>query len=914
MKRSFWHPLVKGSGQVVLTLTVLIAPWLFGGVDAWGRHLLSYGVISSLFLAFLFVLLHDRPERKLPTVLIPMVLALALVGGHLFGMSSSMLSFFSPRAEELWEALLPNAGTPEAKLIEDQTGLASVEHHTMTLSPSSTRSSLSLWIVVFGALLAGYFLFDTSLSRLWLLGLVAVNGALITMFGVLQQFGSDPERIYWKYQSGGVPFGPFGDRTSAAGYLTICLGAVLAWICYSFFRRSSLRRDQDDEDWNPSPRRFRRRQGGQALIPVGVVGWFLVATMLVGGVLLSEATGTVVAMAVAILLTGVVIFLVRWELLSISKYFFFLVLGLILLVGLGQHEEIRHRFSYFFELSRTSDPVNASSNQWKSPLPSASDFRWRGSGLGTYRYVYPMINFTPELPGQFVHAENQYVEWLIETGTIGFFLLMLAILLMGLVLWQLLQQTEKTAGFSLGIGGFFIFSSQAMIAGTGSSLSLPANALLLATLFGAISRSAIQHHELWRWRSLWLGFSVEKLFGLLLLFSMIMLGLWSAKQFHKEAQVAEAMKGTLIAPTPEAIDRETLREKIQELQKALKENPEHSQGQWRLATLWFHLYRLELWEQYLAQGYSPSDPVAWGKTAPAQIHGVLHWLHRNEFEEGVERFREDPIVKATIEPGLVHLVLSRRANPLHPEVHLALAMLRPYFDQHFEMDSLEARCIQRAQRVAPNDPNVLYDCGTLEYQAGNTDKALGFWKRSLTLSPEHLHEIVQVVKQLVDQGSDPTDVLRKVFPRNPVLLFGLLEKAWFDPSPELGEAMFDRLEELLLTESPEPPLQEMINGGKKWYYLARVAAMRDNRKAAMLYFEEALNFQPQNEKWCYEYALVLFDEQEWELCREQVRRCVRMDRENQLYRNFLKKVTDRLLRSTPTQYDEKEERPSRPFE
>ena len=54
---------------------------------------------------------------------------------------------------------------------------------------------------------------------------------------------------------------------------------------------------------------------------------------------------------------------------------------------------------------------------WEAALRAARDFRWFGTGLGTFREIFPLYN--PGLQKTFDFAHNDYVNLLVETGLAG---------------------------------------------------------------------------------------------------------------------------------------------------------------------------------------------------------------------------------------------------------------------------------------------------------------------------------------------------------------------------------------------------------------------------------------------------------------------------------------------------------------
>ena len=114
-------------------------------------------------------------------------------------------------------------------------------------------------------------------------------------------------------------------------------------------------------------------------------------------------------------------------------------------------------------------------------LPLVADYRWFGSGGGTYYVAFPKYR-SPELTFTFDYTHNDYVQFMVETGLIGTALVGL------LVLWTFIialctQYVRRDAlsrgvafGVTMGIISLMIHSW------VDFNLQIPANALTFVTL------------------------------------------------------------------------------------------------------------------------------------------------------------------------------------------------------------------------------------------------------------------------------------------------------------------------------------------------------------------------------------------------------------------------------------------------
>ena len=135
---------------------------------------------------------------------------------------------------------------------------------------------------------------------------------------------------------------------------------------------------------------------------------------------------------------------------------------------------------------------------WADGWRAAEDLLPAGSGLGTYRYIYRAYQQQP-YDVWYYHAENQYLQALVEAGLPGLGLLLAVLGLVALACWRLLQHAPDAATYALGVAGTFALSSQAIHAVFDFGLYLPANMLLLALICGAVcGRAARIEGSGWR--------------------------------------------------------------------------------------------------------------------------------------------------------------------------------------------------------------------------------------------------------------------------------------------------------------------------------------------------------------------------------------------------------------------------------
>jgi len=114
-------------------------------------------------------------------------------------------------------------------------------------------------------------------------------------------------------------------------------------------------------------------------------------------------------------------------------------------------------------------------------LPAWQDFPVLGSGSGTFSYLYP--NYRPPYPpGFYEHAHNDYAEFLIEGGALGFGILATLYAASMLVALTAMRTRTDQAHRGIAMGCFFSLLSIAVHQAVDMPLQIPANAVVMCVV------------------------------------------------------------------------------------------------------------------------------------------------------------------------------------------------------------------------------------------------------------------------------------------------------------------------------------------------------------------------------------------------------------------------------------------------
>jgi O-antigen ligase len=118
---------------------------------------------------------------------------------------------------------------------------------------------------------------------------------------------------------------------------------------------------------------------------------------------------------------------------------------------------------------------------WDNTLDAIKDFPLFGTGLGTYLSVYPAYE-EGRLYGRLVHAHNDYLEYFMELGLVGFLFLfggMGFLAVKSFLLWRKRRDPEVKG---IGMGCFVALMVIGIHSLTDFNLHIPANILLFTVI------------------------------------------------------------------------------------------------------------------------------------------------------------------------------------------------------------------------------------------------------------------------------------------------------------------------------------------------------------------------------------------------------------------------------------------------
>jgi O-antigen ligase/tetratricopeptide (TPR) repeat protein len=758
--------------ETVLFVTVCAAPWAYGAVHPGFEFLLYAGVAVLLVLWALRMLVDGELTWKRCPVCLCLAGMFLLGAWQITPLGRPLLGVVSPETARLYDQLLP-AENEDIPYTANSSGIANDAGKTISLYPGATRLAMLRILAVFlvFAVVRNNLATPQHFQRLAIAALI--NGALLSVFALLQFFSSPHDTLYWTYPSMGQVFGPFICKNHFPFYVNMCLGLGLG-LFWGTGRLIPSLRD-----------------------PVSL--WICLAlSLMLSAVLMSLSRGAVLALvgAFATCLLVRTAGSYRHVPILVSTA---LAIGLLSWLGL---QKIEARLSTFW---RGNALQESRLELWSCALPIAKDFPIWGTGYGTYQYVDPMYRSDKTFTGYIVdYVHNDYLEVLDESGLVGLLLSGLAIFLVFRFGIRAARQKQRSGGLAL--GGLFALVTVAVHSAGDFGLHIPAIALLTSVVCAHLCAlgdrpkqmaSAVEQNLTDRQEAVFRSRGVAPFLGALMCVTfglMLLHGGWTrhaADSLRFKASQAEQ------ASLPGANQR---RKDLLEL--GVKACPVDAELRLDCARALADVFREE--QRKFALLGSGLDAGAIVLLMPSTFArgsgplGVCADLMSLRMVASVRRARrvdqETQLASQYLTPAIEHLRIARDQCPFLPEAHWELASFAGRLVHGDAAPAYE----RRMQVLAPFDPILWYRCGRRELNRGEFERAWQSWRRSLELSNQLLTPILNATAKKLG----PDGLVRHLLPEQPQLLLDVALRLYptdlESRKPLLNEAL------VLLTTSSKP--------------------------------------------------------------------------------------------------------------
>lgn len=805
-----------------LFLAVLaIAPWTFGGVlYQTQQYLYAALLISGLMWlgSHLFESGSNHNRYQMPVLILPIAL------GVIFG-SFQLMPLTSVESQHLGPAV--------SKDLPIDPEVAGFERQSLSIYPLQTRVTIaSLSFALLAFFLASQ-LFSNRDSQLLLFGVIALTGLALSFFGLAQKLSWNGQ-LFWQGPPviDGKPFSAWVNRNNAAGFLNMTLAAALGMLVWSTFHKKTknvFEYDLLNDGLEGGLRdrihgyfvRIGRLRSSQMLFGLSVV-------VIAAGVVASSSRGGILSLGAGLLSALVWLSWKRETRLATALFLIAVIPTMGLLSWLGISGSVGARFQ---ELGSLNFEQSARYHNWSDTLRSLPDLWVTGSGLGTWRYLYrPYQQHGSE--GVYEHAENQYVETLVEGGVVGLGLLIAAIVLGYAVVVRLSRSRIIKREDGIALVALVALTTQFCHAFLDFGLTLPANMLLMAAIMGAASGRAA--YKLGGGRGSWrISFPrmhskvTPALFAILLIGNGV-LGWMEISRAAIAENALRQVKRTNNLLTPEAKTKADL----DRLLTALSYRPDDTDLLLAVADNYIQSYQLTMRKQLKSRspqrGELSERELSYLST-PSTLYLQISELEQHRQQAQIDYLTSHPAIQETLIPARSILLAAEAACEWRPRVELSLAHLSILTEPR---EQRIAR-LQRIVYLAPYEPRYLYSAGYLARANGDDQLCLFAWKRAFELSPQLRYELLLEIQHFYPDVSLGLDFL----PQDPSILRQTIEYPMIlKAHPEIVEECLICADKLF-AESVAVTADELFLDGfrKQW---------RGERKEAIDAFEKLIEIDP----------------------------------------------------------------------
>jgi tetratricopeptide (TPR) repeat protein len=381
--------------EALLVVLFFFMPFSFGAVQAWSEEfvIVTAGLIAVLFCSKLILLPQVRLVRT--WAYIPVAVFLLITAVQLLPLPKLFTSFISPNAVAL-----------RMQLLRDIPGSSSyLSNVPLSLYPAATKHDLRLLLSAAAVFVVVLNVFRSPAQIKRLLWWIALIGGLVAAITLAQNILGNG-KIYWFISTPNSKgySGPFINHSNYGQFMNLSIAAALAVLI--------VRLGEVFSNNKVSVPRVFDYIGSSSSRAI----WLLICiiSMCLATVFLSLTRGGIISMLASMVFTVVVLARTgpikrQWWLFCLI---FLLAFSCVLYAGF---DAVCERLATLRNLSRAD---SGRVQILKDIAVSSKKFPLVGTGLGTYKYVYPMFDrsYIVELAS---HAENEYAEALAETGLLG---------------------------------------------------------------------------------------------------------------------------------------------------------------------------------------------------------------------------------------------------------------------------------------------------------------------------------------------------------------------------------------------------------------------------------------------------------------------------------------------------------------
>ena len=843
----------------IFAIALIAAPWPIGGNYPFARTWLLVFALLGLLLA-LFDAGAKRSIASFPWVW----LGLALGAGYIFFQCTSAS-----------ESLNQMFGGPRP--YQDSSTTSTVDG-AISVYPAATRAKLVDVLLGTGIFFASTVLLRERRTITVVLSAAAIVGAALSFFGVVQNLSWNG-KIFWKYEllNGGFPFGTFVNKNNAAGFLLATFSAALFFVSHQLFAWNRKHQPQGlilaDDHWEDSKSKkslvsnaielFAELQPKQLYCCAAIA-------IIFAGVLATLSRGGMVALAATCLVAFAVLS-------RTNKWVVTLATICLIAVGTGfvvyseQSTEITEKIESLSDIDNAAAPRLL---HWQDAVPYASNHLVLGCGAGTYRYVANSFQ-SFFFQKTYAHAENVFLETLIEMGVGAVVLLLLVI---AYCFYCSIKLVRRTGSFdrALGVVGLTCLVGQTIASILDFGIYQPANTTMVAVLIGCVVGRSLTDTSKPK-QSEESGGLMTKLGIKLMLIAALVSCSWAAYESYaietrKQAKRTIALINEFKRPHNRFTSNRSLDRVKRQLEHAISVRADDMEAHYQMGEYNIARYRAEASSELMEQALEalkampnngePKPEIEmdalWSVTAPTAVHRQLRFAQRNN-QELVNTILNDSRINQYFAAAWQNYVEAEKKSAYLPKTQYRLAELSAFFDPGSEEEHIE----MALSRTLSNT-RLMFSCGLLALNSGNQQKAVELWSKCLANpnSRPYLRPIVEI-----SQAELPMKLFfEKVLPQEPAKLISVAQKFFHRADLLLPKRLLLVHTKRLIADTDLPELERL-------YFLAEACRLSEEFEPAAELYRQALELDPSQVIWRFDYAKCLHRSKQYDEAIRQLKIC-----------------------------------------
>lgn len=738
----------------------------------------------------------------------------------------------------------------------------------ISIYPSASRAQLYVLGSAIGLFLASIVLFREKRTIEPLLVCAGVVGFSVAFVGIVQNFGWEKgSKVLWVYELlyGGKPFGPFVNKNNGAGFLILVIAGPLYFLVKQLLR-SGMSTNRSAGQSSDIELSLDSSSGKQKFQPFHLIAKFLARLeakhlysltgliAIVVGVFLSFSRGGSISVVVG-LSAGFLMLMVanRWAV---------VLAGFVIVSCVGaamwteQADAVSQSLASIAEADESSSPRLL---HWKDAMTYYQSHWLLGSGLGTYRYEYPVFQQQP-FRGKFAHAENVFLETIAELGVPGVAALLLTLFALMYSIVKLFRQ-PRNSDQALAVAGFASFSGLVAASCLDFGIYQPANFIVASILFGSIVGRA-SHPDCRLKRGASEMRSVGNYYRFVVLLLLVLASAYSAFPSAAIESVQYARRQIALHSKNQGDNIHRLNKAEKALVFAERFLSDDWQTQYLLSQAQIYRYRQTLTDEVMEQTEAairqqgaeqgldeeeieeqiPPRSDFWITTSLTNLHRVMRLVEAQNPPEFASMRNDPTVITPELTKAWEYLHEARARCDRSERVHYRLAQMTVLMAPEEGNREAESMHIDNAIEMAKGYTGLLYDAGMLCMQSGRFEEAAGHWSDCMSRSRQFEGRIVQF-----GIGLPAKLYFEKVLPQNPDDLLRLSRRYFSAPEQKVPNELLLVHARRLIKSAILTDVQKSVLNGQAWF-------LAQDYEKACAEFELALQSEPLRPDYRLDYA------------------------------------------------------------